>query len=614
MKWSTSGIVRSMWPRLRSSVATDRLWVASRALTVVAILLIGLGLVASSLRLDGFGLAGSLPPPYYVGLAMLPLASGIEWRRGREASGLLIAMHVVVFVLVIWSTPLLLEGTPRFRTSYQNFGDVDPLVRGDGLLPSQFVYHNWPLFPIIMAALLKTGLSDLTLMGWFPIVISLAYLVPLAALLRLVAGETGRLPDGRGGEAKMSPPARAKQRDPPGADPAAVHRRDGRWLLPLWIFPVFDWTGQDYFSPQAFAYLLFLVWVSVLMFVALRRDGTFTVRTIALTLILYTLIVMTHVLTALFGLGVLTALTLTRLVRRPTLLVTALLIFVFWQVYFAAPFLTFYRDQLVQTILDAPRFLQSNLGGRLQGSPEHSEIAQLRILVSLLVFAIGALAAVLLVRRRPIQRSTKFGLAFVAGLTVVAPVSVYGGEMVIRVLLFSLPMVAVLVAGAVRFRVIPIVLIVALVVMAPLHMLTHYGNELYDYVSADELAGYQYVADKLAPANVYGGFPAGRFINTVRLDSRNATVPRDEVLPRVNDYRFPAAHRWRNESWPVYVAISRGDRAAMTLFYNQPTFMSEILTVVQSDPKFQRVFDNDDMVIYRWLGAATAAQLSFATP
>jgi hypothetical protein len=388
-----------------------------------------------------------------------------------------------------------------------------------------------------------------------------------------------------------------------------VLTRDGRWLLPLWIFPVFDWTSQDYFGPQAFAYLLFLAWVSVLMFVALRRNGTLSVWTIALTLILYSLIVLTHLLTAVIGLAVLAALTLTRLIRRPTLLITSLLIFIFWQVSFAAPFFTFYRDQLVQSIVDVPNFL-SSLGGRLQGSPEHSEIALLRILVSFLVFAIGALSAVLLVRHRPIQRSTKFAMAFLVGLTLVAPLTFYGGEMVIRLLLFSLPMLSVLVAGAIRLRLIPIVLLAALVVMAPVHLLTHYGNEQYDYVSPDELAGYQYIADKLAPANVYGGFPAGRFINTVMLDSRNATVPLDEPLPTVDDYRFPGAHHWRNGDWPVYVAISRGDRAVMTLFYNRPTFISEVLAVIQSDPRFQRVFGNDDIVIYRWLGAATATRLS----
>lgn len=614
MRWSISGTLSSMWPNVRSIVATDRLGVASRILTVVAVLLIGLGLGASSLRLDGFGLVGSLPAMYYVGLAMLPLASGIEGRRGREASSLLIVLHVLVFILVIWSTPLLLEGTPRFRTAYQNFGDVDPLVRGVGLLPSQFIYHNWPLFPIIMAVLVQTGLSSLTLLGWFPVIISVAYLMPLTAMLWLTANDTSRLADIARGEAKKSQQGREGQGEDWAADPAAVLKRGGQWSLPLWIFPVFNWTGQDYFSPQAFAYLLFLVWVSVLMFVALRRDGRFSVQTIVVTLFLFLLIVMTHLLTSLFGLGVLAALLLTRLVRGPAVLVASLLVFIFWQVGGAAPFYALYGDQVVKTILDVPSFIQMSLGDRLLGSPEHAQIAQLRTLVSFLVFAIGALAAVLLIRRRPIQRSTKFALAFLGGLSVILPGSVYGGEIAIRVLLFGLPMLSVLVAGAMRFRIFPIAVLAALVVMAPLHMLTHYGNEQFDYVSPDELAGYQYIGDELAPANIIGGYPAGRFTNTVRLDARNPTVPLNELQPTVNDYLLPGAYRWRNENWPVYVVISRGDRASMALFYNRPTFMLEILAVVQSDPRFQRVFRNDDMVIYRWLGAATRVQFPATTP
>ena len=67
MQGTTSSVVRSI-------VATDALGVVSRLLTVAAVVLIGQGLIASTLRLDGFGLAGSLPSTYYVGLAMLPFA------------------------------------------------------------------------------------------------------------------------------------------------------------------------------------------------------------------------------------------------------------------------------------------------------------------------------------------------------------------------------------------------------------------------------------------------------------------------------------------------------------------------------------------------------------
>src|SRR5207253_1858015 len=120
-------------------------------------------LAGSRLRLDGYGLVHSLPLPYYLGLAGLPLASAIEWSR-PSARGALVAAPLIAFVLAVWLTPYVLEGTPRFRTSYLSFGYVDPLIRGDGLLPHTFVYHNWPLFPLAFAAVhALTRISSLTL-------------------------------------------------------------------------------------------------------------------------------------------------------------------------------------------------------------------------------------------------------------------------------------------------------------------------------------------------------------------------------------------------------------------------------------------------------------------
>ena len=75
----------------------------------------------------------------------LPLASAIEWRRDSSRPALVLA-YLFVFLLLVWLTPYVLEGTPRFRTSYLSYGYVDPVARGQGLFPRLFVYHNWPLF------------------------------------------------------------------------------------------------------------------------------------------------------------------------------------------------------------------------------------------------------------------------------------------------------------------------------------------------------------------------------------------------------------------------------------------------------------------------------------
>ena len=79
--------------------------------------------------------------------------------------------------------------------------------------------------------------------------------------------------------------------------------------------------------------------------------------------------------------------------------------------------------------------------------------------------------------------------------------------------------------------------------MAPLHILTHYGNELYDYVSPGELAGFKLIADHLAPAKIYGGFPGGGFLKSVSLRWRNSTVP-SKPRSDADDFLEPNAHRW----------------------------------------------------------------------
>ncbi|HEX9044025.1 MAG TPA: hypothetical protein VF802_03275 [Candidatus Limnocylindrales bacterium] len=545
--------------------------VASVALTILGTLLLAVSLAFAHLRLDGFGLVGSLPLTYYVGLACLPLASSLLWTRQRGAA--ILVAGLLIFVLFVWLTPLVLEGEPRFRTSYLSYGYVDPIVRGQGLQPDRFFYHNWPLFPLLFGGIVSAvHLQPLVLMGWFPAVIMLLYLAPLAGLLRLTTGPI-------------------RERVPQA------------WAAGLWLFLVFDWTGQDYFSPQALSYLMFLGWAWLLAWVALRRDGQFARRHVAVAIALYGLIVLTHVLTALLALGALAALTMAGMLRRPSLIVTTAVMFVGWQVYVAAPFFAFYGPHLVQALLAAQDFLLLNLTNRIAGAPEHETVATLRVVAAILAFGIGALGAARFLRDRPIPRETRFAIVFLLGIAIIAPVSVYGGEMLIRILLFSLPMLAVLTLRAFDAAPIRTVLAASLLVAAPLHMVTHYGNELYDYVSPGEVTGYELIAERLAPANIYGAYPAGVFLRSATLDSRNVFPPTASTQLALNAFRDPARAAWLHRTWPIYVAVSRGDDAAATLFYNDPTFVERLLAQLAREPdRFRLVYRNPDIAIYRWVG------------
>ena len=579
----------------------------SVAVLGLAVALALVGIAGASLQLNGYGLAPSLAWPYYAGLACLPLASGVEWLRGNQARGWMIVVHVVLFVVIVWSTPLLLEGTPRFRTSYTNYGYVDPVLGGVGLLRDRFIYHNWPLFPVGMATFLRTvNVSPYAIMAAFPLAATLSYLLPLAGILRTIASSQA------------------------AREAAAVGRRavplSALWPAGLWTFAVFNWTSQDYFSPQSVAFLIFLCWVYVLVRVSLRQQGAVNVTDAALLVGLFTLIVLTHVLTSLEALGVLGALTISGLVRRRTLLLTCGLIFMVWQLNAAGPFFSFYADRLHASLFDISDFVEVNVRSRVTGSLEHAQIALLRMGTSAAVFALAGAATLPALLKRPWPAAVPFAIAFLVGVAIVAPASVYGGEMLIRVLLFSLPLLGGLVVIGLRRRVFRLAFLGLLTVMAPLHILTHYGNELHDYVSPGEIAGFEFVATELAPANVFGGYPAGNFLNSALLDPRNSYLSRGVTPSTLGDFRDPTLHHaWLNDHWPMYVVLSRGDEAALQLFQDRHGFIPNVRSVLNADSNFTPVYENVDFVVYRWdrprkaelpapAASATPAEAPVASP
>jgi hypothetical protein len=353
-------------------------------------------------------------------------------------------------------------------------------------------------------------------------------------------------------------------------------------------------------------YLLFLSWIVVIAYVSLRRGGQFSLTTLLLTIGLYTVIVMTHVLTALLALSILFTLVLTRLLRPWLVLLACGLIFLVWQVYVATPFFEFYRTQLLQTILDLPSFLEANFSSRIKGSDGHAFIAQLRVLVTVVAFAIGVVAAIAVGRRHSWSRPLRFVIAYVLGVALVAPITVYGGEMLIRSLLFVLPMVAAVAAMSLRIRAFAIGFVLIIIVMAPLHILTHFGNELYDYVPATEIAGFDFLAEQ-GPANVYGGAPAGQFQNTAELDYRNSTVPKVGGPSGLAGYERPEDHAWADDTLPIYVVVSSGDDAAMRIFQNVTGFKADVEALAAGDPEYVPVFSNPDVSIWLWTPQQPAA-------
>ena len=564
----------------------------SLAFAGAGVCLIVLGLRSATLALDSLGIASSLPTAYYAGMFMLLAASGVALLDRRRGAWML-AAYGFAYGLLVWLTPLALEGTPHFRTAYQNFGYVDPILRGIGLVPGVFLYHDWPLFPLSMAAFIQsTGISSLTLLAWYPTVMVLLYAAVVVAFVAILG-----------------------RRLQPGISLVLAA------AVAVWSYFVFNWTAQEYFSPQSLAYLFFLILQCVLAWSTVERQGQLTPRLTVAVLGLFTLIVATHVLTALVSLGVLLALLVTGHIKRGTILITCGLIFIVWQVTIAAPFFVFYGSQLMSSVLGATNFFGANVEGRVRGDAGHILITQLRILGSAVPYGLAGAALLAiqlknqdwraLVRQLPhmpqlpqLPLSVSFPVAALLGIVVIGPVSVYGGEMLIRVLFFSLPALCALIAFGLQQRWFKALVLATVVVMAPVHLLTQDGNELLDYVSSGELAGFDYMAS-LGPANVFGGFPVASTYNTIRFDARNAFVFATAEPTSLADYADPWLHHtWVHKDWPLYVVVSRGDDAAMTLFTSQPDFVAQASAYLDQSAAYVRVYANPDIAIYLWRPSA----------
>ena len=99
-------------------------------------------------------------------------------------------------------------------------------------MPSRGVaYFNWPGFFVLAALLSKAaGVRDLLpVAAWAPVGFALLYLPPLIVLMRALT-----------------------------SSPAVV------WMA-VWVFYLGNWVGQDYLSPQAFAFFLYLVLLAIVL-------------------------------------------------------------------------------------------------------------------------------------------------------------------------------------------------------------------------------------------------------------------------------------------------------------------------------------------------------------
>lgn len=412
-----------------------------------AVLLGALGLWILSLRtvdvrtVGDLGLVSVLPPTFY--LAVATVTGSFCWSMRRPApSTPLVLLQLVALVVMLYGATALIEEVPRFNVVWRHAGIIDHLARTGAVDPGIDAYFNWPSFFTLGALATElAGLeSALPLAAWAPVAFNLLSLPPLVLIAR-----------------------------------AATSDARVRWVA-LWFFYLTNWVGQDYLATQAVAYVLYLSVLALVLtgarlqaqvprtasglaralgwvragavaqplrdtagrWTAAQRVGVLLVCVVAIGAT-----VSGHQLTPFVLILGLAALGLLGDRAARGLACVALAMTGAWLAYMAVSYL----DGRLETLLDQTgnvnSAVNSNLDARVRGSTDHLVVVYVRLLLTGVLWTLAAVGAARAWRRgEPVVRHVFLGVAPLP-FFVLQP---YGGEMLLRVYLFTLPFAALFAA------------------------------------------------------------------------------------------------------------------------------------------------------------------------
>ena len=498
---------RAMIGTLEATTRTKRLWKPRDvwcALAGVVSLALAAGAASTvSVPVDSdLGLVAVLPYPFWVGVLLLIVAFILALRgdAAGPARRPVMMWLVVVLVLVLFGTAAFATDVPRGEVAFRHLGIADALSRTQGIDPEIDGYFNWPGFFALLATVLRaTGLDPVAVALWAPVLNMGLWLAALAVL-------TGYL-----------------TRDP---------RR--RWLA-LWLFCLGNWQDQDYLSPQAFGFFLYLVVIVLVLGPLAARPPEFggfrradlavwwrgrspveprpghRVSALVVALLLVTVICASHQLTPFMVLIAITALTLSGRVWPSRLPLIIAVVLSLWLAYPASAYLLGHPP-LADAGLQAAT--EANVVDRWSGTAGHVFVLQVRVVLTLVLWALAAAGAVREWRRGRLDM--RVVLLAVTPL-LLFPAQVYGGEMLIRVSLFALPFIAMLACsvllpagGSIRPSSLPAegstrpssrtagVLVFTCFLLAVLTVTGRFGNARFDVFTDSEIAAVA-AAQRLAP-------------------------------------------------------------------------------------------------------------------
>ena len=564
------------------------------------------------------GLVSVMPATYAIALAVLLAGVVAEIVRPAPRPWLL-AVQVAVLILVLHGTLPLLYREPRYTYVYKHIA-VSRYIEAHGRVDRSIeIYQNWSGFPGAVAYLSTvTGLDPMSFANWAQAFFAAANALAVRFAVRALTREARIV------------------------------------ALAVVVYLLGDWVGQGYFAPQALAFLVSLVAIGVVLrflpptahppgvpspttvtearprrterlrrlwrslvagVPAIPPDGRMTRRAAGLlAAVLSAVVVLTHPLSPFVVLGWLAALVLLGRFRLWWLPLFVGVVALGWTLAAHG-----WLSEHVNLFADVGSAAANAQGTSQAGAPVpagHQLVGEAARVLTLGVWA-GAAYGYWHRYRSGHRDATAPVLAAVPFSMVLA--QSYGGEIIYRVLLFSVPWCSFLIAAALledrpRHPVRRAVTVGGvLAIMASLFLFAYFGLEQVNHVQSDEVAASVWFEEHTPPGSVLtlltSNFPTevtanydqhrtpwGTFGGTLidqdpRFKGRELT---QADVPAVLAY----LHEFGDGD--VYLVLSPGQETQAWLFGDAPPgAVSHFSQILLAQPGIEVVYRTGDVTIVK---------------